>query len=441
MLTVNLRETITDQAGAPISRRDYLGPVIYQDGVIQFIQHADGRVVPGSGCTNDLHVGGAVAGAETHEAGNITTDATVLPMGELHLKAGRDIRLEPGFTLEAGGYLRAEQVVCYSPVGEWRFEYFLADHLGNNRVLFSDLDGDGRIDPEGEVLQESHYYAFGLEMEGEWTQTAPEVAQRYKFNGIERNDDLGLDLAFYRSYDPTIGRWMQIDPMAEKYPGMTPYNGMGNNPILYSDPMGDTLRLNFPGVHGGFTQDIFQTMVDRNLEGQFETQIGEDGTLSIIATEGGGDLESMSLNGQEFHRELTAMTTGEGVANITVDMDRSDVHTGNFESGVIDISDIGQFNESLSQLGGTQGGKIMHEFAEQYSKQTGVGVKFAEAHSVGIQTENNVNLSTRRDDGYTQKFSAYGRTVRNTINTQQPGSGLFGWLYSTNRPVIQVRKH
>ncbi len=236
MLKVNLRETTTDQAGAP---------VIYADGVIQSIQQANGRVVPGSGCTNELHhVGGAIAGAETYEAGNITTDATVLPSGRLHLKAGRDIRLEPGFELQKGDYLRAEQVICYPPVGEWRFEYFLADHLGNNRILFSGLDGDGRIEPEGEVLQENHHYAFGLDMEGAWQDANASASDnRYRFNGMERNDDLGLDLAFYRSYDPTIGRWMQIDPMAEKYPGMSPYNGMGNNPIFYGDPMGDTLRV------------------------------------------------------------------------------------------------------------------------------------------------------------------------------------------------------
>lgn len=66
---------------------------------------------------------------------------------------------------------------------------------------------------------------------------------QYRYNGIEHSEELGLDLAPFRSYDPAIGRWMQIDPRAEKYVGMSPYNGMGNNPISISDPNGDTLRI------------------------------------------------------------------------------------------------------------------------------------------------------------------------------------------------------
>ena len=39
----------------------------------------------------------------------------------------------------------------------------------------------------------------------------------YQYNGIEHLDDLGLNLnmAFYRTLDPTIGRWRQVDPKGE----------------------------------------------------------------------------------------------------------------------------------------------------------------------------------------------------------------------------------
>lgn len=69
------------------------------------------------------------------------------------------------------------------------------------------------------------------------------MAQRYRYNGIERNDDLGLDMAFFRTYDPAIGRWLQVDPKAESFATMSPYTGMGNNPISIVDPMGDSLEL------------------------------------------------------------------------------------------------------------------------------------------------------------------------------------------------------
>ena len=41
-----------------------------------------------------------------------------------------------------------------------------------------------------------------------------------------------------RQYDPVIGRWTSTDPAREF---ASPYVGMGNNPILYSDPDGRSL--------------------------------------------------------------------------------------------------------------------------------------------------------------------------------------------------------
>jgi len=41
-----------------------------------------------------------------------------------------------------------------------------------------------------------------------------------------------------RIFDPGVGRWLSIDPLAKMYPGLSPYNFGGNNPIFYIDPDG-----------------------------------------------------------------------------------------------------------------------------------------------------------------------------------------------------------
>lgn len=41
-----------------------------------------------------------------------------------------------------------------------------------------------------------------------------------------------------RNYDPSLGRWMNVDPLAEKYFSKTPYMYCNNNPVLYIDPNG-----------------------------------------------------------------------------------------------------------------------------------------------------------------------------------------------------------
>ena len=89
------------------------------------------------------------------------------------------------------------------------------------------------------VVQQEDYYPFGLAFNSFSRQAL--VPQNYEFNGIEAQVDLGLNVsqAFFRTMDPAIGRWWQIDPKVESYVQLTPYNMMGNNPINVADPLGD----------------------------------------------------------------------------------------------------------------------------------------------------------------------------------------------------------
>src|SRR5699024_7490425 len=63
---------------------------------------------------------------------------------------------------------------------------------------------------------------------------------RYTFGGKEEQLELGLNwLDFHaRNYMPDLGRWMNVDPLAEVQPNKTPYHFVSNNPITRVDPTG-----------------------------------------------------------------------------------------------------------------------------------------------------------------------------------------------------------
>jgi len=75
------------------------------------------------------------------------------------------------------------------------------------------------------------YYPFGLTFNS--YQRPSSVDQRWKFQGQEHIDDLGLnwDSFKWRNYQPDIGRFFNVDPLAEKYNYWTPYAFSGNRVV------------------------------------------------------------------------------------------------------------------------------------------------------------------------------------------------------------------
>ena len=58
------------------------------------------------------------------------------------------------------------------------------------------------------------------------------------FNGKELDSETGLYYYGARYYDPRVSLWLNVDPLAEKYPNISPYTYVANNPINLIDPTG-----------------------------------------------------------------------------------------------------------------------------------------------------------------------------------------------------------
>ncbi|HXC05443.1 MAG TPA: RHS repeat-associated core domain-containing protein, partial [Bacteroidia bacterium] len=100
----------------------------------------------------------------------------------------------------------------------------------------------------GPMIEENHYYPFGLLMSGisDRALKTKYAENKYRFNkgseiqNKEFSDGSGLELyaTNYRSLDPQLGRFWQIDPLLEVSEDVTPYGYCVENPLLHIDPLG-----------------------------------------------------------------------------------------------------------------------------------------------------------------------------------------------------------
>lgn len=104
--------------------------------------------------------------------------------------------------------------------------FYHSDHLGSATWI---------TDGQGLPVQFMHYMPYG---ELWYDQQASAYNERYKFTGKERDHESGYDFFGARYYSSAVLSWLSVDPLADKYPGNTPYMYCNGNPIRFIDSDG-----------------------------------------------------------------------------------------------------------------------------------------------------------------------------------------------------------
>ncbi|MDI3271259.1 RHS repeat-associated core domain-containing protein [Pseudomonas sp. AL03] len=142
---------------------------------------------------------------------------------ELHV-----ITLVGGF-----GSVRCLHWVTGKPTGidNDQLRYTLDDHLGSCLM---------ELDQQAQLINHEGYYPFGATA---WMAVRSQIEVAYKFirySGKEM-DVSGLYYYGARYYAPWLQRWISADP-AEDVDGLNLYAMVGNNPIVFTDPTGQSLE-------------------------------------------------------------------------------------------------------------------------------------------------------------------------------------------------------
>src|SRR5690554_73319 len=223
------------------------------------------------------------------------------------------------------------------------YHYIYRDHLGNNRLVYADLDGNGVINPATEIVEENNYYPFGLKHQG--YNNLPGDGYKYKFLNKEYEDSFGLNVTEtdFRQYDAAIGRFNVMDALSELAPNYTPYRYGFNNPVFWSDPSGlfeswDAAR------RYQLSNGLYDSLIDYDWDNEYWFIVDGDSHITQV---GNQILKTYEADGEMVAEFINLLGDG-GNSGFEGDMSWSN---GYFQTLGLMFSTGGKYGEHIFEKG------------------------------------------------------------------------------------------
>jgi RHS repeat-associated protein len=213
------------------------------------------------------------------------------------------------------------------------FQYFYhPDHLGSTSYI---------TDASGEVYQHLEYFAFGETFVEEHSNTE---RTPYLYNGKELDEETGLYYYGARYYDPRASLWASVDPLAEKYPSMSPFSYAANNPLIYIDPNGKEIE-GVTAADAQKAQNDIKSMFSGSKFSKFRDLISLDGKKFNKIN---GESLNSALDGVELDDDERAL-----IDIVTNSINSKDKHSVEYTTSGGNISNTGAkaLSGELSKMG------------------------------------------------------------------------------------------
>ncbi len=264
--------------------------------------------------------------------------------------------------------------------------YFYVDHVS---LVQNDL----------EIVEENNYYPLGLKHHGyNSNPTSSNIALKKTYNGKEYQDELGLNWHDYgfRNYDAALGRWMNIDPLADAYFGLSPYTYVANNPMLLIDPDGQRIGFEYKYDDEGNISDILITVTGKIIDdsGKLSSKKIEAARKKIL-----NGISNIKVTGT---KGVKVSFAGDiEVANSESDIEKDD-HVFRLVDDVSKAPGANHTNPNTKALGyGPLGENVVYLDKNSFTERTAA---HEVAHSAGLKHIN----ETRESDLYPMA-SGFGR--------------------------------